>query len=189
VVNEEWTAGHNLVVDGYNTDHYFHLNFGWGGTYDGWYMLPQDMRLDLTVIEGVIMDIMHSLSDSDIYCVGSLHWANINPGETVTGSFSVTNVGVPTSFLNWSIMSYPEWGTWAFSTVGGTSLGVGEQVTVNVTLTAPDRPLRNHTGYIKVVNTDNPDDCFIVQVSLATTYTYQSFLFHLLTILLRHAFL
>ncbi|MEI7983743.1 MAG: C10 family peptidase, partial [Bacteroidota bacterium] len=29
VVDPGWTTGHNVVVDGYNTDHYFHLNFGW----------------------------------------------------------------------------------------------------------------------------------------------------------------
>ncbi len=57
IVNEEWTSGHNLVVDGYNTDNYFHLNFGWGGSYDGWYLLPQELPFDLTVIEGIILDI------------------------------------------------------------------------------------------------------------------------------------
>lgn len=41
-VNQNWTAGHNFVVDGYNTDGYYHCNFGWGGPMDGWYLLPQD---------------------------------------------------------------------------------------------------------------------------------------------------
>jgi len=114
VVNEDWTEGHNLVVDGYNTDHYFHLNFGWGGIYDGWYRLPQEMRFGYTVIEGIIIDIMRSPTGSDIYCKGNLHWADIDPGETVTSSFTVTNIGVPSSMLNWSIAVYPEWGTWSF---------------------------------------------------------------------------
>jgi hypothetical protein len=58
VVNPTWTSGHNLVVDGYNTDGFYHLNFGWGGPYDGWYLLPDDMPYGLTVIEGIIVDIM-----------------------------------------------------------------------------------------------------------------------------------
>jgi len=29
VVNPSWTAGHNLIIDGYNTNGFFHLNFGW----------------------------------------------------------------------------------------------------------------------------------------------------------------
>jgi len=184
VVNEDWTAGHNLVVDGYNTDHYFHLNFGWGGTYDGWYLLPQELRFDLTVIEGVIMDITRSPTGSDIYCEGSLNWADIGPGETVTSSFTVTNIGVPSSMLNWSIAVYPEWGTWSFSSTSGTDLGVGDEESVVVTVTAPDRSLRNNMGYVKVVNTDNPNDCFILQVSLATPFAHQPFMFRLLTALL-----
>jgi hypothetical protein len=57
VVDPGWTTGHNVVVDGWNTDNYFHLNFGWGGAYNGWYLLPQGMPFNLTVIEGVILDI------------------------------------------------------------------------------------------------------------------------------------
>jgi hypothetical protein len=57
VVNESSTAGHNVVVDGYNTDDYYHLNFGWGGAANGWYLLPSEIPYDLTVIEGVIVDI------------------------------------------------------------------------------------------------------------------------------------
>jgi peptidase C10-like protein len=58
IVNEEWTSGHNLVVDGYNTDEYFHLNFGWSGSYDGWYLLPSELPFELTVIEGIIVNIV-----------------------------------------------------------------------------------------------------------------------------------
>ncbi|MCK9202979.1 MAG: thiol protease/hemagglutinin PrtT [Bacteroidales bacterium] len=58
VVDQGWTMGHNVVVDGYNTDNYFHLNFGWGGGYNGWYLLPDEIPYGLTVIEGVIVDII-----------------------------------------------------------------------------------------------------------------------------------
>jgi len=58
IVNQDWTAGHNLVVDGYNTDEYYHLNFGWGGSYDGWYLLPDELPYELTIIEGIIVDIL-----------------------------------------------------------------------------------------------------------------------------------
>lgn len=50
-------AGHNVVVDGYNTDGFFHVNFGWGGQYDGWYLLPTGLPYNLTVLEGAIVDI------------------------------------------------------------------------------------------------------------------------------------
>ncbi|MCB0805292.1 MAG: thiol protease/hemagglutinin PrtT [Bacteroidales bacterium] len=57
VVDPAGTMGHNLVIDGYNTDTYFHLNFGWGGSYNGWYLLPDEIPYGLTVIEGAIVDI------------------------------------------------------------------------------------------------------------------------------------
>jgi len=56
-VNETWTSGHNVVCDGYNSDDYFRLNFGWGGSYDGWYSLPEGFPYSLTVFEGIVADI------------------------------------------------------------------------------------------------------------------------------------
>ncbi|MBU2650495.1 MAG: thiol protease/hemagglutinin PrtT [Bacteroidetes bacterium] len=54
----EQSGGHNLVVDGYNTDEYYHFNFGWGGSNNGWYtMPPTNIAYNLTIIEGVILDI------------------------------------------------------------------------------------------------------------------------------------
>lgn len=61
VVDESWSTGHNVVVDGYNTDDYYHLNFGWGGSYNGWYLIPEEIPYELTVIEGVVLDIMKKL--------------------------------------------------------------------------------------------------------------------------------
>jgi len=60
VVDESWSTGHNVVVDGYNTDDYYHLNFGWGGSYNGWYLLPEEIPYELTVIEGAVVDILKS---------------------------------------------------------------------------------------------------------------------------------
>lgn len=59
IVNPGWTSGHNVVVDGYNTHNYFHLNFGWGGSYNGWYHLPDEIPYGLTVIEGLVADIAY----------------------------------------------------------------------------------------------------------------------------------
>ena len=50
-------GGHNVVADGYNTDDFYHLNFGWGGSYNGWYLLPEGIPYNLTIVEGAVMDI------------------------------------------------------------------------------------------------------------------------------------
>lgn len=56
-VDPDWSYGHNVVCDGYDTDDYFRLNFGWGGSADGWYSLPEGFPYSLTVFEGIVADI------------------------------------------------------------------------------------------------------------------------------------
>lgn len=61
VENPEGTSGHNVVVDGYReSDGRFHINFGWGGTKDGWYNVPDPggFSYGWTKIEGVIVNII-----------------------------------------------------------------------------------------------------------------------------------
>jgi len=57
VLSSTGQGGHNVVADGYNTDDYYHLNFGWGGGYNGWYLLPDEIPYNLTIIEGAVLDI------------------------------------------------------------------------------------------------------------------------------------
>jgi hypothetical protein len=58
VVNDAWTVGHNVVVDGYNTDDFFHINFGWGGANNGWWNVPdENFPYSMSVLEGIILDI------------------------------------------------------------------------------------------------------------------------------------
>jgi hypothetical protein len=63
VVTPSWNAGHNLVVDGWNSDGFFHLNFGWNGAYDGWYLVPSELPFNLSVLEGVVVDLFPASTD------------------------------------------------------------------------------------------------------------------------------
>jgi hypothetical protein len=192
VVDEGWTKGHNLVVDGYNTDDFYHLNFGWGGRYNGWYFLPDEIPYGLTVLEGVIVDIMDDHVGPQVRCNGSIRLTNITPGATISDSFTVENAGTPGSLLHWEITGYPDWGTWTFTPSSGTSLTPEQgSITINVSVVAPAKKNREYSGYIKVTNTDNPTDCYIVQITLATPYKPHSFLFDILQALMErfpHAF-
>ena len=59
------SGGHNVVVDGYNTDAFYHFNFGWGGSANGWYTLPpQQIPYSLTIIESALLDIKSSIYTS-----------------------------------------------------------------------------------------------------------------------------
>lgn len=67
-------GGHLIVVDGYNTDGFFHLNFGWGSNMpenisDAWYLLPEGMPANYNMIIKSIVDIFpneFTLSDLSI---------------------------------------------------------------------------------------------------------------------------
>ena len=61
VENNAGNSGHNVVVDGYReSDGKFHINFGWGGSMDNWFNLPDPSGFyyGWTKIEGIILDII-----------------------------------------------------------------------------------------------------------------------------------
>jgi hypothetical protein len=171
VVNEGWTVGHNVVLDGYNTDNYYHINFGWGGSYNGWYLIPEELPYELTVIEGVVVDILKNTAVPDLTCEGSLEWNNVTPNETVTGSFTVSNIGEADSNLDWEITEWPTWGEWSFAPSNGNNLKPEEgPTTVTVSVVAPNEEDHMFTGEIKIQNLENSTDSSTIPVSLHTGY-------------------
>ena len=60
VENPAGTVGHNVVVDGYReSDGKFHINFGWGGSSDDWYDIPDpNFYYGMTKVEGIILNII-----------------------------------------------------------------------------------------------------------------------------------
>lgn len=168
VVNPSWTAGHNLIIDGYNTDGFFHLNFGWDGSYDAWYQLPLDLPFELTVIEGVIVNIMNQNTSEDLTCEGTLNWNDVKPGDEIKGSFIVTNTGEPGSLLSWQISSYPNWGNWSFTPTSGVNLSSNDTVIVNVSIIVPNHRNQEYTGGISIVNINNPSDREFIPIIIQT---------------------
>jgi len=106
----------------------------------------------------------------DLKCTGSLSWMKINPKETITGTFTVENIGEPLSCLDWEISKYPDWGNWEFIPSNGENLKPeGKTFTVEVSVTAPNQKNQDFDGEIKIVNKENPEDFSIIQVSLTTS--------------------
>jgi len=108
-------------------------------------------------------------SSSNIHCFGDLNWNDVEPGTTVGGSLIVENIGDPESLLDWEIESYPDWGTWTFIPDSGEDLTPEDgMITINVEVAAPDEPETEFTGEVKIINSEDPDDICIIDVSLAT---------------------
>ncbi|MFO7677871.1 MAG: C10 family peptidase [Thermoplasmatota archaeon] len=186
VVNEQWTVGHHMVVDGIDQDGRYHVNFGWGGPHDGWYYIPSELPYDLTVIEGIIVDIYDDTADSDLKGNGFLHWTDVKPGTIVYGSFSIENSGLPHSTIDWEIESYPEWGEWTFSPHQGQQLSPEDgPVTIEVSVKAPDVKQEKYGGYVKIVDINNENNSCSILVSLATVKT-TLLMYHLVFDLLKN---
>lgn len=114
------------------------------------------------------MSLVGEATQPDLDCAGDLDWVDVEPGATVTGSFTVENIGAPDSELNWEIDTYPDWGTWTFTPDSGTGLLPGTPVTINVEVVAPEEPEETFTGSVKIVNTDDTGDYCTIDASLVT---------------------
>jgi len=65
------------------------------------YLIPEELPYELTVIEGVIVDILKNIAVPDLACEGTLEWNDVTPYDTVTGGFTVSNIGEADSNLDW----------------------------------------------------------------------------------------
>jgi hypothetical protein len=104
----------------------------------------------------------------DLDCDGDLTWTDVEPGSTVEGDFTVSNIGAEGSLLDWEISDEPEWGTWTFTPSSGTDLAEGSSVTIEVEVVAPDESEKTFTGEVTIVNSEDSGDTCTISVSLTT---------------------
>jgi hypothetical protein len=105
----------------------------------------------------------------DLDCEGDLEWVDVEPGSTVTGEFTVSNIGAAGTGLNWEVESSPSWATFTYDPESGEGLTPEDSpVTVAVEVVAPEEQETEFEGEIKVVNSDDPDDFCVIPVSLIT---------------------
>lgn len=105
----------------------------------------------------------------DLDCEGSLNWKNVKPKDILNGFFKVKNIGEPDSLLDWKIVSYPDWGIWSFNPESGENLTPEDgQVTVQISVIAPDEKNKKFEGYIIVENQENSEDFDVIPIYLTT---------------------
>jgi len=132
---------------------------------------------DVFKIEYIPPEEPQVFDEPDLDCEGSLSWTNIAPGKTVYGSFKVQNIGDEGSFLNWKVnTSSISWGTWSFDPEAGENLTPEDgQVTIQVSVIAPNQTNSEFQGQIRVENKDNSSDFDLISVYLGTPASFHVF--------------
>lgn len=102
----DW-AGHAFVIDGVDDNDYFHVNWGWGGVYDGFFLID-----NLILGEEYLFDTehwavfgMHPLRDGEIDNWISLYSTglNVEPREFISGEqFTIRSI----SYANFSQLDF-----------------------------------------------------------------------------------
>jgi hypothetical protein len=104
-----------------------------------------------------------------IHTEGTLAWGKVKPNSTLSGCFTIENIGASESLLNWEIIEYPNWGTWTFSPMNGQNLKPDDGTcTVEVDVIIPDDKNTDFSGKIKVINKNSNSDYSTISVSLST---------------------
>ena len=120
----------------------------------------------------------------DLECEGEIEWTKVKPFEEVTENFTIENIGEPNSLLDWEISEWPEWGNWSFSQLSGFNLKPEDgQITIDVTVIAPNEQYQNYSGELRIENQEDPNDYEIIQVTLSTPRN-KAVIYNLLTRLL-----
>jgi len=106
---------------------------------------------------------------ADLNCEGSLSWTDAKPSDTITGSFTVENIGGSGSQLNWEVIEYPSWGAWTFMPSSGNGLKLEDDPTiVQVSVVVPDEQNQDFSGNITIINKDDSGDFYTIEISLTT---------------------
>ncbi len=137
--------------------------------------------------EDSVQIIVNNIPDADLVCTANIDWNDTIPDSQIQGELSIKNGGDTGSLLDWKIVAWPEWGTWTFDPIQGQDVTPTDGYRhVQINMTAPSEKHTRFFGDITIVNTNNPGDYEIIEVTLATPKynVFQNPIIHIL----RHLF-
>jgi parallel beta-helix repeat protein len=165
-----WGDGNESIWFGpYDSGEIVEASYTWTG--EGYYLVMVKAKDVFNAESGWSKaSIIHiATPQPDLDCEGSLGWTGVKPGDTVTESIMIQNIGDPTSELDWEVTEWPGWGTWTFTPASGSDLTPEDgAVTMEVSVIAPADKNTQFSGIVKIVNSEDPNDFCIIPVSLAT---------------------
>lgn len=131
ITGQSPSGGHAFVCDGYQGDHYFHINWGWGGYQDGYFLLsmlnPASGGIGgsaggynslQTAVLGIKPNAGGAISPAEIYCNGNFGYAGPDKSDgdlqfvaTYENGGYFYNLSSQTFIGNVGIIVEPEGGT------------------------------------------------------------------------------
>ena len=104
-------------------------------------------------------------SEPDLDCEGSFRFTNVKAGSVLNGNFQIKNIGGENSLLNWTISSFPSWGTWSFEPNSGDNLTPEDSpINVVVSIVAPLNQNKKFEGIIRIENQQDSEDFDIIPI-------------------------
>jgi len=150
-----------------------------GSTTYSWYAVADDGE---NTTQSDTWEFTTKEPGANLKCSGDLIWDNkVYPDSTVDGIITVENIGDTGSELDWTIIEYPDWGSWTFNPSGGEDLTPEDGLKkIDVTVEVPNEKCKTFTGEVKIVNThDTADECTLsVSIKTKGCGRQKSILFH-----------
>ena len=133
-------VGHAFVCDGYDTNDYFHFNWGWGGSADGYYALSN-------------LNPSHVFNDYQYAIIGMEPDSNllgVTPTQHVIagngGSAQSTVIAMPNDSSSWTASTDQQWIT--LSRTSGPGLGAQTAITISA---SPNNQGYSRNGFVDIV--------------------------------------
>lgn len=119
---EDYEGGHTFVCDGYDGNHYFHINWGWDGWYDGNFLLdildydPNDDAGGFDNWQSIIIGIQPPTGEQGEEIAYALYMREEGPlfsldSNTFTLYFDYDSVDLPIALCQWALGTKDEDGT------------------------------------------------------------------------------
>ena len=87
------SVGHEFICDGYSSDGYFHFNWGWGGSYDGYYLLSAAMGYNThqyAVFGAIPNSAVMKLTITGITLTGQKQFSIAQSGSSIVLPINIT---------------------------------------------------------------------------------------------------
>lgn len=175
ITYRSWDFNEDGYFDSYNSIASY--TYDEPGNYSVLLVVQDDKGHTSSVRKTIVVNLP---SQEDLMVDGEITWSNVKPGVTIDEMFRLWNAGDNASLLNWTVVSYPNWGIWTFSPFDGTYLSPADgMISILVEINVPMEKEVTLIGEIKVVNQNDPNDVEFIPVRISTAKQSRIFLFDL----------